>query len=193
MDMVVLIGRVFLMVTIGGAGVSKIGDRLRFTEAIMEYRVVPVGMAIILGRWLPVAEIAAAALLAAGIATAAGALFVAVCMIAFAIAMALNLIRGRRIECGCSASSSLRVSWLLVGRNLLLAVVAGLLVADALRADVTGMQMVIAVPSGVGGVEVAVVLITCIGLLGLALVRRALQLRSLIAYLHLPTNQRESR
>jgi hypothetical protein len=46
-------------------------------------------------------------------------------MLVFAGAMAINLVQGRDIECGCFGDRSpQRISWLSVGRNILLANVA---------------------------------------------------------------------
>jgi Methylamine utilisation protein MauE len=172
-ETIALIGRVILVVTVGGAGLSKIGDRVRLTEAIMGYRVVPDRIAVALGRWLPIAEMVAAALLAVGVGVVVVAVFVAVSLTVFAGAMVVNLIRGRRIECGCSGGSVRRISWLLVARNLLLATVAGMVATISLGSVPTA----IATLPGLTSEKVAVILITCSGLLGAALARRTQQLR----------------
>ncbi|GAB4587889.1 MauE/DoxX family redox-associated membrane protein [Nocardia sp. IFM 10818] len=188
MDLVLLVGRVVLVVVVGGAGVVKLGARDRFTQAIVSYELVSDTTATLLGRWLPIAEIAAAVLLVTGVGVVAAALFVVTCLISFAVAMTVNLIRGRRIECGCSGSRSRRISWMLVIRNLFLAGVAGI-VAVLSRTDRTH-ELWTANPTRTVPETMAVILATCGALLCLVLVTRAYQLRGQTHSLHELTSPR---
>ncbi|MFE3186927.1 MauE/DoxX family redox-associated membrane protein [Streptomyces violascens] len=190
MDLVRLVGRVILVVAVGGAGLSKIGARSRLVEAIAGYRLVPAWMAVRLGRWIPIAEVATAFLLAVGVCLTGAALFSAACMTAFAAAMAVNLLQGRRIACGCSGNSSSPSSWPLVARNLFLAAIA---VIVATTPSATGHFAVVppgtAVPSGDVLGEAAVVLATCNSLLVIALLRHTRHLHHRTRTLHTLTRQ----
>jgi uncharacterized membrane protein YphA (DoxX/SURF4 family) len=88
------------LVLIPGA-VAKLLDRRRFTAGIVDYRIVPEPVASALGIVIPVAELGIGLGLLAGmvpavVGPAATALFVV-----FTIAVAVNLRRGRAIQCNC--------------------------------------------------------------------------------------------
>jgi hypothetical protein len=65
-------------------------------------------------------EAGAAALLAIGVATGPVALGLGVSLLAFAAAVAINLSRGRRIDCGCSGPAPSEIAWRHVVCNLAL-------------------------------------------------------------------------
>jgi hypothetical protein len=111
----------------GSAALHKLSDLARFTAAFRAYEVVPLrlsGVSLV----VPVLELAVAvALLPAGSRSGAAAVGAAL-LLAYAAAIAVNLIRGRRdLDCGCAGPGERRPigAWM-VGRNLLL---AGLLLA----------------------------------------------------------------
>jgi len=110
-----------------GAGVSHWRHRALLPGVIANYRLVPDGVVRAVALGLPVVECAlgaglivspffASVALVSGLA--AGAL-----LLLFAAAMAINLRRGRgHIDCGCGhAALRQPLSWLLVARNLVLA------------------------------------------------------------------------
>jgi hypothetical protein len=104
------------------AALHKIRDLAVFAEVLNAYRVLPRGLTV---PWvLPLIEAAIAAGLLVPASRAAAALAGALLLLIYALAMALNLHRGRRdLSCGCGAFEERRpiAPWM-VGRNLLLAV-----------------------------------------------------------------------
>jgi hypothetical protein len=109
------------------AALHKVRDLALFAEVLRAYRVLPQGLAV---SWaLPLLEglIAAGLLLPA--TRRAAALAGALLLLLYALAMALNLHRGRRdLSCGCGSFAERRpiAPWM-VGRNILLCVaLAGL-------------------------------------------------------------------
>jgi hypothetical protein len=105
----------------------KFADALMFEAALDAYRLLPGAMAPAAARALPVVEaaIGIALLIPATRGAALGAF--AALMFAYAAAMAINLLRGRsQIDCGCGAEVHL-LSWALVARNAVLALLALLL------------------------------------------------------------------
>jgi len=104
------------------AALHKLGDLTRFAAAFRAYEVIPPRLA-----WasimVPVLELAVAlALLPPGSRAGAAAAGAAL-LLAYAAAIGINLIRGRRdLDCGCAGPSQVRPigAWML-WRNLLLA------------------------------------------------------------------------
>jgi len=133
---VVWTARLVLAAVLAVAALAKLRALDEFVGVVHNYRILPEPLVRPLAYVLPPLE-AAIALgllieptrdLAAG--GAAGLLAV------FALAMAVNILRGRpEIDCGCFASSlKQRIGWALVGRNLALIGLAALVMPDALPA-----------------------------------------------------------
>jgi hypothetical protein len=108
------------------AAVHKLRSPAHFTEVFAAYAVLPAAVARAAAPLVPWVELTAAAALIwapgrrAGIAAAIGLL------LAYALAIAVNLRRGRRtLDCGCGPASHARpiAAWM-VWRNLLLALAA---------------------------------------------------------------------
>ncbi len=87
------------------AGASKLSDLGEFADAIKHYRIIPGATAGAAAKMIALTEVVLGTvlILGAGItyASAAGS----VLLIIFALAMGINLIRGRRIPCGCKRES----------------------------------------------------------------------------------------
>jgi uncharacterized membrane protein YphA (DoxX/SURF4 family) len=112
------------------AGVSKVRDRARLVKAIKDYRLLPERLATHVAFLLPRFEVVCGLLLLLGLAIPAVAAGVGGLALCFAGAVALNLIRGRRIECGCfGAATRSLIGWWTVARNL---AIAGMSLAVAL-------------------------------------------------------------
>ncbi len=123
---VVWTARVVLAAVFGAAAVMKLRALDEFIGVVHNYRLLPEAMVRPTAYLLPPFE----GMVAAGLlveptrpyaaAAAAGLLIV------FAIAMGVNLMRGRRnIDCGCFASVlKQRLSWGLIGRNMVLLALA---------------------------------------------------------------------
>lgn len=108
------------------AALAKAGDLALFEQHLAAFGL-PERALGLLARALPATE-ALAALLLLTPWRAAGAGLAALLLIAYAAAMAWPLSRGRQPDCGCGGEP-LAVSWALVARNGLLALLAGLAAA----------------------------------------------------------------
>lgn len=101
------------------AGLAKLGDRRGFADAVAGYGLLPARLTGPVARAVPPVEIAAALLLAAGVATRAVAAALAALLVVFAAAVAVNLARGRRMSCACFGTSVEQdLTWFTVLRNL---------------------------------------------------------------------------
>lgn len=105
------------------AGMSKLRHREAMTGIVANYQLLPAALVAPVARALPVVELTLGlALLAGGQRVAV--LPAALLLLVFAAAVAINVRRGRiHIDCGCDRSQLRQtVSWPLVWRNLVLAV-----------------------------------------------------------------------
>lgn len=117
--------RFLLAVVFLVAATGKLLDRKSLEKAVRNYKLVPEPWAAPIAAWLPPVELAASALLFAGVATGLVAAGLAVMLAVFAGAVAVNLLRGREIDCGCfSTPSPKKITWLTVARNVALAAAA---------------------------------------------------------------------
>lgn len=116
---VVIIGLIFI-----SAGVTKIRYG-RFAANVGSYGLLPQSLVAPVGLTLPWLETALGAGLLVGVALPWLLTVAIALLLAFALAMSLNLLRGRVIPCGCQGTTT-TISWPLVARNLLLAAAAGL-------------------------------------------------------------------
>lgn len=88
------------------AGLAKIQRTKRFKDTLSEYRIMPAAMVGPVAALLPPAEIGLGIALLAPAGNAISALLAAGLFLAFAMAIAINLSRGRKsIDCGCSLTS----------------------------------------------------------------------------------------
>ena len=101
----------------------KVRDWAGFQRALGDYRLVPASL-------VPIAAVVAA-LLEASVVFGRFLVVGGALLLAYAAAIAVNLIRGRdRIDCGCGGvAGRQRLSWWLVGRNVLCA--AGVFAASS--------------------------------------------------------------
>lgn len=113
--------RIAVAVVLLTAGLSKLqGGEHRFTAVVARYELVPAGVAPLLGRWLPWAEVVAGVFLVAGLATRPAAIVAALLFTVFSVAIGVGLARGRTHDCGCSGVLGGRLRWRLMHRNLAL-------------------------------------------------------------------------
>jgi uncharacterized membrane protein YphA (DoxX/SURF4 family) len=113
------------------SGLAKLPRRAEFTSAVRNYQLVPDRVGALVGRLLPPVEVAAGALLALGLGIRPVAALLGVFLIVFSAAVAINLLRGRIIDCGCFGPvAERRITWWTVARNLLLTGAAGIVVAE---------------------------------------------------------------
>jgi hypothetical protein len=82
------------------AGASKVTDN-GFVEALRTYEVLPPQLSKWLARALPFIEIALGAFLAIGLGTRIAAGLAALLFASFSIAVGINMLRGRELDCHC--------------------------------------------------------------------------------------------
>lgn len=99
---------------------SKQSDPALFLAALDNYRLVPARALAFTARLLPLLETTAGALLLVPAARPVAAALALALLALVTLAVAINLRRGRRIDCGCGGTDALPLSWALVARNLLL-------------------------------------------------------------------------
>ena len=102
------------------AAAFKLRDVEAFADALAAYRILPIGTVEPAALALPIVEAACALALVAPATRVAGEVTAAVLLVVFALAVGLNLLRGRReIDCGCGDPSRRQpLAWSLVIRNL---------------------------------------------------------------------------
>ncbi len=105
---------------------SKLRAIDEFTGIVADYRLLPEPVVEPVARILPILELATGLLLLLPATRGTGAVLAIGLLLLFALAMAINLVRGRReIDCGCHLGRQKeRIGWPLVVRNLLLAAAA---------------------------------------------------------------------
>lgn len=107
------------------AAIPKLADRGEFERAVRNYRLLPEWAVSAFAAWLPRAELIIAVALLLGLVAPIFAFAAAILLLAFAGAVATNLIRGREIDCGCSGSvTARRIGWSLVVGDVALAAFA---------------------------------------------------------------------
>jgi hypothetical protein len=105
------------------ASVPKLTSLGKFAQIVQEYRVLPEKVAGVLGRILPLIELACGFALLFGISKPWPGVVAIVLFALFAGAISINLLRGRRyIQCGCfGVGRGAHLSWSSVLRNAILA------------------------------------------------------------------------
>lgn len=102
------------------AGPYKLPERDRFQHAIENYRLLPDSVPRMLAFWLPPLEIAAGVALLVGLATRLAALLLAAMLGVFILGVGVNLLRGRKIDCGCIGGKYKEITWAHVIKNSVL-------------------------------------------------------------------------
>lgn len=171
-----LLGTVFAL-----AGLAKLPRRARFEDAVRGYRLVPDRLAPPIARWLPVVELAAGALLLLGLGTAPVAALLGAFLVVFTGAVAINLARGRAIDCGCYGAGPARtIGWPTLVRNFGLLAMAAVVTAEAPAAF--GLDALVGLGSrhGVSSANAVGLLVAATGaVLGFTAAREAFDLRRL--------------
>jgi uncharacterized membrane protein YphA (DoxX/SURF4 family) len=91
-----VLGGVFLV-----AGALKVGDPDASVRAVQAYRLLPTGVAEVVGYTLPAVEIGLGLLLLLGLMTRVAAVVALVLLVAFVIGVSSAWARGLSIDCGC--------------------------------------------------------------------------------------------
>ena len=110
----------------GIAAGHKLADRERFLAVLSNYDLVPARLVPLAGMAIVAAEVGAALLLVLPPVRTLGAYLSVALLAAYALAIAINLLRGRtRIDCGCLGFGRHdRIAWTMVARNLVLIALA---------------------------------------------------------------------
>lgn len=105
-----------------GAGAGKLFDLPEFERAVADYQLLPRRIVHLTARTLPIVELLCGSTLLVGVFVPVAGLVAATCLVGFSTAAAINLARGRAIECGCGgAAASRQIGWDLVVGDLVLA------------------------------------------------------------------------
>jgi putative oxidoreductase len=124
------------------AALPKISDPPSFAHMIYNYHLVPSGLINISALTMPWVEILAGMALILGLWTRAARWIIGLMLVAFIIAISINLLRDNAIDCGCFDVSAanltheerLRDMWLVILRDVgMLVMVAQLWWADRVR------------------------------------------------------------
>ncbi len=125
-----------LALLFGIAAGHKLADRERFLGVLGNYRLVPERLVPLAGAVIVAAEVVAVLLLALPPVRTLGACLSVALLAAYALAIAVNLLRGRtRIDCGCFGFGRHDyIAWTMVIRNLaLVALALALLLPESQR------------------------------------------------------------
>ncbi|WP_330254648.1 MauE/DoxX family redox-associated membrane protein [Nocardia sp. NBC_00565] len=120
--------QVVVAVRLLAAGAGMVREPTATRIAVARYRIVPVSLLVPTAVVLPVAELAIGALLLTGVTVQPAAFAAVVLHAAFAMAISVNLLRGRSFDCGCRGGGRV-IDWTLVLQNLVAAAAAASLVA----------------------------------------------------------------
>lgn len=126
--------------------VSAAGHKLRdlggFREVLRNYRLLPEILVPAAAVLLIALELTAVVLLLVADTRMAGALLSAGMIAIYALAMAINLLRGRvNLDCGCLGVGRRQpVRWWMVGRNVTLAAIALLAVPPMMSRELTALD-----------------------------------------------------
>ena len=145
-----LAGRILVTLIFGMALVGKLRHREEFVGVVANYRLLPEALVVPVAWLIIVLEGVVVLSLGSAIQLAAGAAVAALLLGSFALAMAINVRRGRvEIDCGCFQSAlRQRLSGALVIRNLvLIAVTVPLLKGEP--AQVSSWQMFNGIAAGI--------------------------------------------
>lgn len=120
--------RFLLATTFVLAGLVKIGKHEEFETAVRRFGLIPGRFSDTVARWLPVFEVTFGLLLGLGVLTPIAAGSLALALLAFTAAVAINLLKGRRLECGCFGQFAKPITWFTVLRNVALLTMAAIVI-----------------------------------------------------------------
>jgi len=104
-----LVGAVFV-----SSGIVKALDPLDFAQQVRNYRTVGQDLAFLVALYLPWLEILAGAFLVAGILKKASAALISLMLGGFIVLVAVTIVRGIDVDCGCFGALSRRADWRLL-------------------------------------------------------------------------------
>lgn len=124
--MISLVLQVVLGCTLAWAAIAKLRALDKFRNAVRDFAMVPATLVVPLSRMIPIAELVLGLLVLVGVQLRITAGIAALLLLAFTVAVVMNLRRGHRVSCACFGASDSPISAWVVLRNgcLLLAAVS---------------------------------------------------------------------
>ncbi|MFN3871946.1 MAG: MauE/DoxX family redox-associated membrane protein [Ignavibacterium sp.] len=133
-----LISRIIIAIVFIYAGAEKISDPKGFSQAIYNYRLFPIETINFLAITLPWLELVSGILLLFGVSVKENAAIIGTLLFVFIIAVAISMIRGLDIDCGCFGKGT-PVGWRKIGENTLLLILClALLAFDSAKFSLNG-------------------------------------------------------
>jgi uncharacterized membrane protein YphA (DoxX/SURF4 family) len=123
-----LFGRILVALVFIYAGAEKISDPKIFSQAIYNYRLLPIESVNIVAITLPWLELISGILLLFGVSVKENSAIIGTLLVIFIIAIFISMIRGLNIDCGCFGKSN-PVGWKKIGENILLFIICIALLA----------------------------------------------------------------
>lgn len=119
-----LVASVFLF-----GALAKAGQMADFRRAVENYRLLPSWAIRPVAIAVLIAEFAAGSGLFLGVGSRFIALGIILLLLVFTVAIIINLVRGRNMDCGCLGTvAPQRLTWMSVARNVVIACLAGTVV-----------------------------------------------------------------
>lgn len=146
---------------------AKLRRPKSFILTVLNYQILPDSSARLYARLLPFAELLTACLLIGGIIPLAASVVAWLLVLSFIVGIAVNIARGRRIECGCFGDGRY-VGWPLLLQDGGLLGMITLTIVLAKPGELIAPWSVGRV-AGTGGYPSVVSLIGCLAALGLAI------------------------
>jgi hypothetical protein len=110
------------------AAVEKVLHPASFAIAVRGYKIVPFAYSNLFAIAISWSEFLAASMLILGILTRKAAAAIFILLVVFIAAVALVMVRGMVVDCGCFGEDNSSTSWPLLARNFLLLAAAYLVV-----------------------------------------------------------------
>ena len=120
--------RLLLGVTFVYASYHKILAPAEFAKIVYGYGLFPHETINLIAIIIPFIELISGIALITGICTRSAALIIVGMLIAFIIAISINIIRGHEFDCGCFSADTSQTSysaWYTLGRNIILLMLGG--------------------------------------------------------------------
>lgn len=125
------------------SGVEKLRQLDDFAVQLNDYALLPASTVSFMARTIGLMEITAATLLITQY-FAFGAMISVSLLLLYAIAISVNLLRGRtHIDCGCQLRNSNGISWFLVSRNAFMACLVALCILPGITRNVIWLDYVV--------------------------------------------------
>lgn len=151
-----LLFRLALSATLLAAAVPKLARPRSFFLTVVSYEVLPLGLAAPFALAAPVAEFVIAVALALGVAQRPTGIAAAFLFLSFTIAVAVNVARGRVVDCGCFGTGRRQTGPSLLAQDLVLLGIAVVIAAWGGESSASSLSALTLTGAGHGHAPVAV-------------------------------------